>query len=82
MPEVWFRFRAGKRWRAGLAGELGAGRQLLVATSLLLPPTAPRTRSIKMYGADLYAAAKEGQITEVSYMFPKPGRRLDTGCKG
>jgi len=28
----------------------------------------------KMYGADLYAAAaKEGQITEVSYMFPKPG---------
>ena len=26
-----------------------------------------------MYGADLYAAAKEGQITEVSYMFPKPG---------
>ena len=30
----------------------------------------------KMYGADLYAAAKEGQITEVSsYMFPKPGRQ-------
>jgi len=27
----------------------------------------------KMYGADLDAAAKEGQITEVSYMFPKPG---------
>jgi signal transduction histidine kinase len=27
----------------------------------------------KMYGADLYAGAKEGQITEVSYMFPKPG---------
>ena len=27
----------------------------------------------KMYGADLYAAAKEGQITEVTYMFPKPG---------
>ena len=27
----------------------------------------------KMYGPDLYAAAKEGQITEVSYMFPKPG---------
>jgi signal transduction histidine kinase len=27
----------------------------------------------KVYGADLYAAAKEGQITEVSYMFPKPG---------
>ena len=26
-----------------------------------------------MYGPDLYAAAKEGQITEVSYMFPKPG---------
>jgi signal transduction histidine kinase len=27
----------------------------------------------KIYGPDLYAAAKEGQITEVSYMFPKPG---------
>jgi signal transduction histidine kinase len=27
----------------------------------------------KLYGPDLYAAAKEGQITEVSYMFPKPG---------
>jgi signal transduction histidine kinase len=26
----------------------------------------------KMYGQDLYAA-KEGQIAEVSYMFPKPG---------
>ena len=27
----------------------------------------------KMYGPDLYTAAKKGQITEVSYMFPKPG---------
>jgi hypothetical protein len=27
----------------------------------------------KVYGEDLYAAAKEGQITEVSYMFLKPG---------
>jgi signal transduction histidine kinase len=27
----------------------------------------------KVYGLELYAAAKEGQITEVSYMFPKPG---------
>ncbi len=29
----------------------------------------------KLYGEDLYAAAKkpEGQITEVSYMFPRPG---------
>jgi signal transduction histidine kinase len=27
----------------------------------------------KAFGPDLYAAAKEGQITEVSYMFPKPG---------
>ena len=27
----------------------------------------------KEYGKELYAAAKEGQITEVSYMFPKPG---------
>jgi hypothetical protein len=27
----------------------------------------------KVFGKDLYEAAKEGQITEVSYMFPKPG---------
>jgi signal transduction histidine kinase len=27
----------------------------------------------KVFGQDLYAAAKEGQITEVSYMFPEPG---------
>jgi hypothetical protein len=27
----------------------------------------------KVFGQDLYNAAKEGQITEVSYMFPKPG---------
>jgi len=27
----------------------------------------------RVWGPDLYAAAKEGQITEVSYMFPKPG---------
>lgn len=27
----------------------------------------------KVWGPDLYAAAKDGQITEVSYMFPKPG---------
>ena len=27
----------------------------------------------KAYSPDLYAAAKKGQITEVSYMFPKPG---------
>ena len=27
----------------------------------------------KVFGQDLYDAAKEGQITEVSYMFPKPG---------
>jgi hypothetical protein len=28
-----------------------------------------------MYGPDLYAAGQkpEGQLTEVSYMFPKPG---------
>jgi hypothetical protein len=25
------------------------------------------------YGARLYAAAKEGQVSEVNYMFPKPG---------
>ena len=27
----------------------------------------------KAFGLELYAAAKEGQITEVSYMFPRPG---------
>ena len=27
----------------------------------------------KMFGQELYDAAKEGQIMEVSYMFPKPG---------
>ena len=27
----------------------------------------------KLYGQDIYAAAKQGQITEVGYMFPKPG---------
>ena len=27
----------------------------------------------KVYGPDLYAGAKEGQLTEVSYMFPRPG---------
>jgi signal transduction histidine kinase len=27
----------------------------------------------KVWGQDLYSAAKEGQITEVSYMWPKPG---------
>ena len=25
------------------------------------------------FGARIYAAAKEGQVNEVSYMFPKPG---------
>ena len=36
----------------------------------------------KMYGADLYAAAaKEGQITEVSYMFPKPGADMTPVAK-
>jgi hypothetical protein len=27
----------------------------------------------KVYGPELYDGAKEGQMTEVSYMFPKPG---------
>ena len=26
-----------------------------------------------MYGQALYDAAKDGQVNEVSYMFPKPG---------
>jgi hypothetical protein len=27
----------------------------------------------KVFGQEIYAAAKQGQITEVSYMFPRPG---------
>ena len=27
----------------------------------------------KAFGEDVYKAAQEGKITEVSYMFPKPG---------
>ena len=27
----------------------------------------------KAFGADLYAAAKDGAVTEVPYMFPRPG---------
>ena len=27
----------------------------------------------KVFGQELYDAAKDGQITEVTYMFPKPG---------
>ena len=35
----------------------------------------------KVFGQDLYDAAKEGQITEVSYMFPKPGADMTPVAK-
>jgi single cache domain-containing protein len=35
----------------------------------------------KVFGQDLYDAAKEGQITEVSYMFPKPGADMTPDAK-
>jgi hypothetical protein len=35
----------------------------------------------KVFGGDLYDAAKEGQITEVSYMFPKPGTDMTPVAK-
>jgi signal transduction histidine kinase len=35
----------------------------------------------KVFGQDLYAAAKDGQITEVSYMFPKPGTDITPVAK-
>ena len=34
-----------------------------------------------MFGQELYDAAKEGQITEVSYMFPKPGADMTPVAK-
>src|ERR1700683_1310041 len=33
------------------------------------------------YGARLYAAAKEGQVNEVNYMFPKPGPEKTPAAK-
>jgi signal transduction histidine kinase len=35
----------------------------------------------KVFGQDLYAAAKDGQVTEVSYMFPKPGTDMTPVAK-
>ena len=35
----------------------------------------------KVFGQDLYDAAKEGQIVEVSYMFPKPGADMTPVAK-
>ena len=35
----------------------------------------------KVFGQDLYDAAKEGQIAEVSYMFPKPGADMTPFAK-
>ena len=35
----------------------------------------------KVFGQDLYDAAKEGQIAEVSYMFPKPGADMTPVAK-
>ena len=35
----------------------------------------------KVFGQDLYDAAKEGQIAEISYMFPKPGADMTPVAK-
>ena len=35
----------------------------------------------KVFGQDLYDAAKEGQIAEVGYMFPKPGADMTPVAK-
>jgi signal transduction histidine kinase len=43
-------------------------KQLLGTDSRML-----KEPSGKVYGQELYDAAKDGQINEVSYMFPKPG---------
>jgi signal transduction histidine kinase len=43
-------------------------KQLLGTDSRML-----KEPSGKVYGQKLYDAAKEGQVNEVSYMFPKPG---------
>jgi hypothetical protein len=42
---------------------------------------AKRDATGKVFGQDLYAAAKDGQITEVSYMFPKPGTDMTPVAK-
>jgi hypothetical protein len=54
------------------------GRQL--ATGAAVPPMGTDQRTLKdptgkAFGLELYAAGQkpEGQITEVNYMFPKPG---------
>ena len=54
------------------------GKQL--ATGAVVPPMGTDQRTLKdptgkAFGLELYAAGQkpEGQITEVSYMFPKPG---------
>jgi hypothetical protein len=49
---------------------------ILVAT--LAPTLGMDVRTLKdkaghVFGQDVYDAAKDGQITEVSYMFPRPG---------
>ena len=43
-------------------------KQLLGTDSRML-----KEPSGKVYGQTLYDAAKDGQVNEVSYMFPKPG---------
>jgi hypothetical protein len=35
----------------------------------------------KVFGQELFDAAKEGQITEASYMFPKPGADMTPVAK-
>ncbi len=59
--------------------------------TLASPPSVPagtdartlKDSTGKVFGPELYAAAQkpEGQITEVSYMFPRAGCRQDAGSK-
>jgi single cache domain-containing protein len=60
--------------------ELGDGKILAVASNNAKQFLGTDIRALKdatgkVYGPDLYAAAQkpDGQITEVSYMFPRPG---------
>jgi cache domain-containing protein len=60
--------------------DLGDGKILAVASNNAKQFLGTDIRALKdatgkVYGPDLYAAAQkpEGQITEVSYMFPRPG---------
>jgi signal transduction histidine kinase len=57
---------------------LSDGINVAVASPNAKPVLGKDVRTLKdptgaEFGAKIYAAAKEGQVNEVSYMFPKPG---------